>query len=65
VSNGRVACRQPAQARALRGVRHVQHSEIQGWHRDWLDTSTLPAERTDQNERLVERWIKAVGKFPD
>ena len=43
----------------------VDHSGCESWHRDWLDTSALPAERTDQNDRLVERWMNAVGKLPD
>ena len=45
--------------------RPVEHAGCESWHRDWLDTSHLPAERTDQNERLVNRWIHAIGKFPD
>ena len=43
----------------------VDHSGCESWHRDWLDTSALPAERTDQNERLVKKWMDAVGKLPD
>ena len=42
----------------------VDHSGCESWHRDWLDTSTLPAERTDQNERLVKRWVETIGTFP-
>lgn len=45
--------------------RPVDHSGCESWHRDWLDTSHLPAERTDQNERLVKRWMDEVGKLPD
>jgi hypothetical protein len=41
------------------------HFARESWHEDWLDTTALPAKRTEENERLVERWIKAVGKLPD
>lgn len=41
------------------------HFARESRHEDWLDTHTLPAKRTEENERLVERWIKAVGKLPD
>ena len=43
----------------------VSHFASESWHEDWLDTTMLPAKRTEENERLVERWIKAVGKLPD
>lgn len=43
----------------------VDHSGCESWHRDWLDTSHLPAERTDQNPRVVARWMEHVGKLPD
>ena len=35
------------------------------WNVAWLDTTGLPAERTNQNAGLVKRWMDAVGKFPD
>lgn len=41
------------------------HFAMESWHEEWLDTRALPAKRTEDNERLVERWMKAVGKLPD
>lgn len=43
----------------------TSHSGCESWHRDWLDTSHLPATRTDQNLNLVRRWMEKVGKLPD
>lgn len=43
----------------------TEHSGCESWHRDWLDTSRLPASRTDQNPSMVKRWMDAVGKLPD
>ena len=45
--------------------RPTEHSGCESWHRDWLDTSHLPASRTDQNPSMVRRWMDAVGKLPD
>ena len=41
------------------------HFASESWHEEWLDTSKLPAKRTEENTKLVERWMKAVGKLPD
>lgn len=41
------------------------HFAKESWHEEWLDTSALPAKRTEDNIKLVERWMKAVGKLPD
>ncbi|WP_404339693.1 GFA family protein [Sphingomonas sp. MMS12-HWE2-04] len=43
----------------------VEHSGCESWHRDWLDTSGLPASRTDENASMVKRWMDALGKLPD
>jgi hypothetical protein len=45
--------------------RPVEHAGCESWHEAWLDTSGLPAERTDQNAKLVQRWIDKIGNFPD
>jgi hypothetical protein len=45
--------------------RPTEHSGCENWHRDWLDTSHLPATRTDENPSMVRRWMDAVGKLPD
>lgn len=43
----------------------TEHSGCESWHREWLDTSHLPAARTDQNASMVKRWMDKVGKLPD
>ncbi len=45
--------------------RPTSHFGKESWHEAWLDTSTLPAERTDQNASVVDRWMNAIGKLPD
>ena len=37
----------------------------ESWHPAWLDTSTLPAKRTDEHQALVDKWMNSVGKLPD
>ena len=41
------------------------HFGIEGAHRAWLNTEGLPEHRVEENEKTVERWIKATGKMPD
>lgn len=43
----------------------TEHSGAESWHPAWLDTSHLPATRTDQNESMVKRWMDRVGRLPD
>ncbi|WP_419825083.1 GFA family protein [Sphingomonas sp.] len=31
----------------------------------WQDTAHLPGTRSEENERVVERWMNALGKLPD
>ena len=31
----------------------------------WQDTSHLPAMRSEENVRIVEKWIQAIGKVPE
>ena len=45
--------------------RPVEHAGVESWHPAWLDTRGLPTERTDENPRLRERWIEAIGRLPD
>jgi hypothetical protein len=45
--------------------RPVSHFGAESIHRAWLDTSGLPETRSDQYQRLNDRWIEAVGKLPD
>jgi hypothetical protein len=41
------------------------HFAVESRHEEWLDTSALPAKRTEDNKNVVERWMKTVGKLPD
>jgi hypothetical protein len=43
----------------------TSHSGCESWHRDWLDTSHLPATSTAENPNVVSRWMNQVGKLPD
>jgi len=45
--------------------RPTQHFGVEHIHRQWLNTEGLPESRTTDNKRVVERWMKAVGKLPD
>ena len=45
--------------------RPTEHSGFEGVHEAWLDTRGLPTERTEDNPRIKERWIKAIGRLPD
>ena len=48
-----------------RRFRPTEHSGCESWHRDWLDTSHLPATRTEQNPNVVKRWMDTLGRLPD
>lgn len=41
------------------------HFGAESIHAQWLDTSGLPQYRSDENQELVDRWMKTVGKLPD
>ena len=43
----------------------TSHFGKESWHEAWLDTSTLPAKRTDEHQALVDKWMNSVGKLPD
>jgi hypothetical protein len=45
--------------------RPVSHSGAESLHEAWLDTSTLPRERTDENAKITAKWMDACGKLPD
>ncbi|TMJ11533.1 MAG: GFA family protein [Alphaproteobacteria bacterium] len=40
------------------------HFGAESMHRAWIDTSGLSEIRTDENEPLVAKWVKATGSFP-
>jgi hypothetical protein len=41
----------------------TMHFGAESIHEAWIDTSGLKRVRTDENEKLVDKWIKATGKF--
>ena len=47
------------------GFRPTMHFGIEAAHRAWINTEGLPEYRVEENEKTVERWMKAVGKMPD
>ena len=45
--------------------RPVSHSGAESMHEGWLDTRGLPAERTEDNARIVARWKESLGYVPN
>ena len=43
--------------------RPTSHFGAESVHEAWLDTTSLPRTRSDEDDRLVERW-KAAGESP-
>ena len=43
----------------------TEHSGVESWHPAWLDTSTLPTSRIEDNARIAAKWIETRGKLPD
>ena len=43
----------------------VSHSGVESMHEAWLDTRDLPRERTQDNRRIVQKWMDARGQLPD
>lgn len=41
------------------------HFGAESMHRAWINTEGLPEYRTDQYQKLVDKWVKATGKMPD
>ena len=46
-------------------LRPVSVTGIESRHDAWVDTSDLPATRTDENANITAKWIAARGKLPD
>jgi hypothetical protein len=40
------------------------HFGAESMHRAWTNTEGLPEYRTEQYQKLVEKWVDATGKFP-
>lgn len=45
--------------------RPTSHSGVESWHPQWLDTRVLPTQRTDENTRIVNKWMNTLGRLPD
>ena len=41
-----------------------QHFGAESIHRAWLNTEGLPEQRTDDYQKLVDKWVDATGSFP-
>ena len=40
------------------------HFGAESIHRAWINTEDLPEYRTEQYQKLVDKWVAATGKFP-
>ena len=40
------------------------HFGAESMHRAWLNTEGLPEMRTDEHQKLVDKWVEATGSFP-
>ena len=40
------------------------HFGAESMHRAWTNTEGLPEYRTDQYQKLVDKWVAATGGFP-
>ena len=45
--------------------RPTHHFGAESIHRAWLNTEGLPETRSDEHQKLVDKWVEAVGKMPD
>ena len=44
--------------------RPMHHFGAESMHRAWINTEGLPEYRTDEYQKLVDKWIEATGSFP-
>ena len=44
--------------------RPKHHFGAESMHRAWLNTEGLPEKRTEDYDKLVQKWIDATGSFP-
>jgi hypothetical protein len=45
--------------------RPKHHFGAESMHRAWINTEGLPEYRTDQYQKLIDKWVAATGKVPD
>jgi hypothetical protein len=43
----------------------TSHFGVESIHEGWLQTAGLPRTRSDEYQRLVDRWTQATGSMPD
>lgn len=41
------------------------HAGVEGLHEAWIDTTTLPRQRTNESESVVSRWRAAGREVPE
>jgi hypothetical protein len=41
------------------------HFGAESIHRAWINTQGLPEMRTENYQKLVDKWVEATGKVPD
>jgi hypothetical protein len=41
------------------------HFGAESIHRAWINTEGLPEMRTENYQKLVDKWVEATGKMPD
>jgi len=46
------------------GFTPKNHFGAESIHRAWLNTEGLPEKRTDEYQKLVDKWVEATGQFP-
>lgn len=44
--------------------RPKHHFGAESMHRAWLNTEGLPEQRTEEYQKLVDKWVEATGGFP-
>ena len=44
--------------------RPKHHFGAESLHRVWINTEGLPEYRTDEHQKLVEKWVAATGAMP-
>ena len=46
-------------------LRPTSHFGAESIQRAWLNTEGLPETRTDEHQKLVDKWMAATGRMPD
>lgn len=41
------------------------HFGVESMHRAWITTEGLPEYRTDEYQKLVDKWVAATGRMPE